>query len=1140
MGIFGNALRQQGDYLSLRSAVCGGETPCSVSGLSHIHKALTVGTLIEDSGRGALVITADEGDATRLCEDLTAMGLRAVLYPQKDFEFHELSGASHEYEHRRIAALSAMADGQCDVCLCSVAAAVQLTLPRRALAEHTITLEAGGSYDIPSLCARLTAAGYTRAATVDGAGQFALRGGILDIFPTNSDVPVRTEFWGDDIDSLAAFDPITQRRTDPVDRLQIGPACEVLFDSAEVLAERLRAIMPEEGAAADGINKTLERLSGGVMPSSVGKYLPLAYEHAETVLDYAGGRLIFISETAALGERLDAVLGNLREEIAFAFEDGSLCAHLERYTVGKDEFWTAVGRADSVFLDTFGHGSFPVPLKSIHSLSLRQTTQWNGSVAQLVDDIRPLIGMGYSTAVMAGTERAARNLADELCDSRLAAYYSERPDGVRAGCVCVTGGSLSAGFECPMSKFALIVRGQQSAQRSKPRRKKSKNEMINSLDELHRGDYVVHVSHGIGIFDGIERLTVDGVAKDYIKIKYAKTDVLYVPVTQLDLVSKYIGNTETGHVKVNRLGGTEWQKTRSRVRSAVKDIAKELTLLYSQRMNTAGYAFSPDSDLTADFERRFEYDETDDQLRCIDEIKADMERPVPMDRLLCGDVGFGKTEVALRAAFKCIADGKQCAILVPTTILAWQHYQTALRRMEGMAVNVEVLSRYRTPKQQEDILRRIRRGEIDLIIGTHRLISNDIKFRDLGLLIIDEEQRFGVAQKERLKEIKPTVDVLTLSATPIPRTLNMAMSGLRDMSSIDEAPGDRLPVQTYVLQYDRGVILEAIRRELRRGGQVYYLHNRVESIYSVANRLAAELDGCTVGVAHGKMSEEQLSAVWRRLIDGEIDVLVCTTIIETGVDVPNANTLIIEDAYRFGLAQLHQLRGRVGRSSRRAYAYLTYRPGKEMTEIARSRLSAIRDFTEFGSGFKIAMRDLELRGAGNVLGGEQHGHMESVGYDMYIRLLGDAISEEKGEASAAAAECTVDIQIPAHIPESYISDLQSRLGIYRRIADIRSDDDALDVTDELIDRFGEPPAPVSGLIQVALVRNKAAADGITDIEQSGDTLRLYPRSLDMELASRLAEKAGGALSVVPGDERPHYALRLGRGEQPLDALQRIL
>ena len=666
------------------------------------------------------------------------------------------------------------------------------------------------------------------------------------------------------------------------------------------------------------------------------------------------------------------------------------------------------------------------------------------------------------------------------------------------------------------------------------RKKRPKNgKEIGSLEELHEGDYVVHESHGIGVFAGIQRITNAGVTKDYIKIKYAGSDVLYVPVTQLDLVSKYIGTAENGGVRLNRLGGSEWQKTRKRVKTAVQDMAKQLTALYAKRMAMKGYAFSPDTDLQNDFERRFEYEETEDQLRCVNEIKRDMERDVPMDRLLCGDVGFGKTEVALRAAFKCISEGKQCALLVPTTILALQHYNTVIRRFGEMPVTVGLLNRFVSQKEQNRILADLKCGRMDMVVGTHRLISKDVEFHNIGLVIIDEEQRFGVAQKERLKERYPFVDILTLSATPIPRTLNMAMSGLRDMSSLDEAPGDRHPVQTYVLEYDAGVLIDAIKKEIRRGGQVYYLHNRIDSIARCAAALKQQLPDINIGIAHGQMSEDELTDVWRRLLEHEIDLLVCTTIIETGVDVPNANTLIIDEAEKMGLAQLHQLRGRVGRSPRRAYAYFCFRRGKQLSDVATKRLEAIREYTEFGSGFKIAMRDLEIRGAGSILGGEQHGNMESVGYELYLKLLNDAVNQENGLPAVEEVPCTVDLNISAHIPERYIASLPARLGIYKRIAAIRTDEDASDVIDELCDRFGDPPAAVMGLIDVALLRSCAAEAGITEISENGRAAVLHVSSIRPTVVAALSQ-AFGTRFTLTAKEKPTYVIRLQSGQSMAD------
>ena len=650
----------------------------------------------------------------------------------------------------------------------------------------------------------------------------------------------------------------------------------------------------------------------------------------------------------------------------------------------------------------------------------------------------------------------------------------------------------------------------------------------------------MHEYHGIGRYVGMEQIRVDGIIKDYVKIAYQGTDTLYVPATQLDLISKYIGGGEDTVVKLNKLSGDQWQKTKARAKSAAKDLAAGLIQLYAERRRRMGYAFAADTPWQAEFEDNFPYAETDDQLRCIEEIKADMESPQPMDRLLCGDVGFGKTEVALRAAMKAVLDGKQVAILVPTTVLAQQHYTTALNRFRGFPVNIGALSRFSTPQQQRKVLSDLRTGTLDLVVGTHKLLQKDVEFHDLGLLIVDEEQRFGVTHKEKLKELARGVDVLTLSATPIPRTLNMALSGLRDMSTIEEPPHDRYPVQTFVLEYAEPVLIDAMRREIERGGQVYYLHNRVESIEQCAARIKRALPDAEIAVAHGKMSEEELSDVMQRMDEGEVQILVCTTIIETGIDIPNVNTLIIEDADKLGLAQLHQIRGRVGRSSRHAYAYLTFRRGKVLTEIAEKRLNAIRDYAEFGSGFKIAMRDLEIRGAGNLLGAAQSGHMISVGYDLYLKLLEEAVLEERGEPSPEESACTADLDVTANIDKAYVTSGEQRMDLYRRMAGIRSQSDADELLDEIVDRYGDPPRGVMNLIDIALLRARASAAGIRDIAQKGRTLRFRLAQFDFAVVSRVAGQYQKRMFVEPKSDEPAITLQLTAKEDPLQAAERFV
>ena len=1139
-------LPQSPEYRALSLAAARHNTPAAVTGLSAVHKAHLVHTMTKEQSRRALLIAADEGEAQRLANDLCSMGTTAVVYPARDFNFRDTEGQSREYEHQRLHVLSRMLDNDIDVVITCADAALEYTIPPDVLRGKIITLRAGQEVALRSIVELLSSSGYERYDQVEGAGQFSVRGGILDFFTPDSSAPIRVEFWGDEIDTLSYFDPETQRRTETVEEITLAPSTEVLLRSPEALIKQIEKIAASlRGktalAAKEILARECEALRAGRRPGSMDKFITLLYEPCATLFDYLHyDGLLFLSEPIKIKERIRSSTWQLSEDIKGYLAEGVLCRGLTEFMGDLTLLTDNIGKFRTVYLDTFVRGSYDTPIHSLVNLSARQLSSWGGSLELLCDDIDTVRERGGTCVILGGTERSASAVAEDLKQKGYPVMYIEDMSQLPAGGVTVLPGTLSSGFEYPELNFTLITHGHVAAMPQKKRRRPKNGQEIYSLSELTVGDYVVHSAHGIGVFGGIHKIDMQGVVKDYIKINYLKGDTLYVPVTQLDMVSKYIGPKDNAAVRLHRLGGAEWQKTKTRVKSAVKDIAKELIVLYRDRMQAKGHAFSPDNEWQHDFEARFEYDETEDQLRCIAEIKEDMEKEAPMDRLLCGDVGFGKTEVALRAAFKCVTDSKQCALLVPTTILAWQHYQTVLRRFDGFPVKVELLSRFRTPKQQSEIIKKLKRGEVDMVIGTHRLVQQDVTFRDLGLVIIDEEQRFGVKQKERFKELCKNVDVLTLSATPIPRTLNMAMSGIRDMSSLEEAPQDRHPVQTYVLEHDGAVIADAIRRELRRGGQVYYLHNRVESIERVAASLSAQIPEAKIGVGHGKMGEGELSEVWRRMLEQEINVLVCTTIIETGVDLPNVNTLIIENADHMGLSQLHQLRGRVGRSSRRAYAYLTFTRQKVLSEISQKRLSAIREFTEFGSGFKIAMRDLELRGAGNILGGEQHGHMESVGYDLYLKLLGEAVSEEKGEQSAAyELECLVDVQMQAHIPENYIESLSQRLDIYRRISDIRSPDDACDVIDELIDRFGEPPESVKGLIDVALIRNTAASLGIYEIKQTGGALLLYQHKIDMQRVSALIGAMKGRVMVNAG-QKPYLSVKMAKDDSPVALLRQVL
>lgn len=1117
----------------------------AVTGLNTGFKSNIIGTLCHYQDVRAFCVASDEKEAQILCNDLCMMGHKACVYPIRDLNFRQVSGISREYEHQRLKVLTKLITGECNIVIGTVDALLQYTIPKEILQKATLTLKKGQQISTDKCVEALLLLGYERTDMVEGTGQFALRGGILDFFMPDSDYPIRAEFWGDEIDSMNYFDIESQRRFDTVDSVFLSPSNEILIGDKQELADKIEkkanALRSEKTANAKEIlYQEAELLRSGTSLTGIDKFISLVYKNPGTVLDYMDKQdFIFISEHTKVAERVKAGEFQYKEDMKEYFAEGILCKGLDTFSKSYKEMLEDISNRRTIFLDNFTSGHFDLPLSDIVTFNIKQKPLWNGAITVLCEDLQEILKERTTVCILAGTEKSAKKLAEELQEKGYKAQFVRNLERAEQGNIYVMEGALSCGFELLQTDFHLISYGQTVAKPKRKLSKKKNGQEIYSLSELREGDYVVHSTHGIGIFSGINNLEVQGVKKDYIKITYAKGDVLYVPVTQLDLVAKYIGPRENTNVRLSKLGGNDWAKAKTRVKKAVKDMAKELSLLYTQRMQAKGFEFSPDGEWQRDFESKFMYEETSDQLRCTDEIKGDMERLAPMDRLLCGDVGFGKTEVALRAAFKCVCDSKQCAILCPTTILAWQHYQTIISRFDGYPVRIELLSRFRTKKQQAEILEKLEKGEIDIVVGTHRLVQKDVVFRDLGLAIIDEEQRFGVAHKERFKEVCKNVDVLTLSATPIPRTLNMAMSGIRDMSVLEEAPTNRLPVQTYVLEHEPAVIHEAIRRELRRGGQVFYLHNNTETINAKAVALSEAIPEAKIVVGHGKMSENELSDVWEKMINQEVNLLVCTTIIETGVDLPNANTLIIENAENMGLSQLHQLRGRVGRSSRRAYAYFTFNPHKVLSDISQRRLNAIREFTEFGSGFKIAMRDLELRGAGNILSGQQHGHMEDVGYDMYLKLLGDAVKEEKGELPKnSGIDCTVDIQMDAHIPESFIESLTLRLDAYKRIADIKNAEDYDDVIDELCDRYGDMPESVVGLCDIALIRNRAKQLGIHEIKQNEGAVILRFKDMNNPELFDLISKAKGRAVLTPSKE-PYITVKVNKGESSLNSLTEL-
>ena len=1152
-----SALNDIPEYRSLLAAIDNGACPAAFSGLSAVHRAHFAAGIRQELNRPVVVVCADEGEAERMARDLAALsGEEVRTLSAREFTFHNAAVVSRQYEHRRLSTLRALAAGECPLLVCTVESILQRTIPKTLLTQAAQVVRMGERHDLGELAGTLAAAGYTRCEQVEGVGQFALRGGILDFFSPAHPKPVRVEFFGDEIDAMGLFDPDTQRRIENLGAAEILPAAEVLpqftpggygglLEGLDRLISQAKRRKGSE-TLVQTLEEDRERLAASTAFPAMDRYIALIYPVMATAADYfPEDAVVVLSESPRVAERGKSYLWQLGEDAKALMERGELAGELADFARTFEELTEVLADWPVCYLDAFTSSRYPQRPRTLLNLLTKQLPSYGASLETAVSDLAHYVSDGFRTVVLVSSEQRALNLQALLREQKMTTavdFQLHELPGYGKAVIAV--GGLTAGMEYPVGRFAVLTEGQSllgKKRRSKPVTNRQK---LGSYADLSPGDLVVHEHHGVGRFLEMTKMTVDGVQKDYVKIAYAGADVLYVPATQLDLVSKYIGSGEDAQEtrKLSRLGGTDWEKAKTRAKKAVKDLAKGLIQLYAERQRQPGFAFSPDSPWMKEFEDEFEYAETDDQLRCIAEIKQDMEQARPMDRLLCGDVGYGKTEVAFRAIMKCVLDGKQAAILVPTTVLARQHYLTAKQRFAKYPVEIDVVSRFRTQTQMKDTLRRLEQGGIDLLIGTHRLFQKDVKFKDLGLLVIDEEQRFGVQHKEKLKELSKQVDVLTLSATPIPRTLNMALSGIRDMSTLEEPPMDRQPVQTYVLEHDWGVLSDAMRRELERGGQVYYLHNRVETITRTAARIKEMLgEDVAVAVAHGKMSQEELNDVMTRMSDGEVDVLVCTTIIETGIDIANANTLIIEDADHMGLAQLHQIRGRVGRSTRRAYAYLTYRRGKVLTEVASKRLGAIREFAEFGSGFKIAMRDLEIRGAGNVLGPEQSGFLLSVGYDMYLKLLEEAVLEERGEKPERPTECAADLSVAASIPDRYVPSPEQRMDLYRRIAAIRSEADADDVMDELIDRYGDPPRTVNNLISVALLRADAARNGISQIDQKGANLNFYLDQFDLQRVSALCglEKYRSRLLFSAG-ERPYLALRLKKGEDALKFGRRLV
>ncbi len=1150
-----SALKTIPEYTAMLNTLADGKN-AAVTGIGQINRSHLIAGLYRDCDAPLVILCQDDLAARRMQEELKGfLGETAPILPGRDLTMYDAAVVSRSWEQTRLRQLYDLTSGKTRLQIMSWESMSQRTMPPGVLRKAAFTLEVGQEYAIDALVARLTAAGYSRCGMVEGPGQFAVRGGIIDIYSPGEDLPIRAEFFGDELDTMGYFDTTSQRRSENTDAFLILPVGEtqpslhpggiagLCKDISTLIARQKRRKNINE-ALVTTLSRDLEKYENSLSNPASDRYMALIYPEMATAADYIPANAIVI---CCDHSSLQRTAGHRSEEVGMQLDSllqaGLVAGELCDYVCQWEDFCAEMKGRRVLYFDAFGGTSYPedCPPKILLPITAKQLPGYGGNLDTAASDLAHYQKVDFGALVLCGSRRRAELLQQMLREKGLSAFLCIPLTTLpKPGQILLTEGTLPFGMEYPLSKLAILTEGQLLS-RGEPRRKAAKKtgstnrQKLNAFTDLTPGDLVVHENYGIGRFVAMEQIKVDNAIKDYIKIAYQGSDTLFVPATQLDMVSKYIGGgSEDKPVKLNKIGSDAWQKTKTKARKAAKDMAGELIQLYAARKRQMGYAFSADAPWQKEFEDNFPYPETDDQLRCIADIKHDMESPIPMDRLLCGDVGFGKTEVALRAVMKAVMDGKQVAILVPTTVLAQQHYQTAISRFRGFPVNIDVLSRFRSQKLQQQTLQNVRAGSVDLIIGTHKLLQKTVQFKDLGLLIIDEEQRFGVSHKERLKEMSKGVDVLTLSATPIPRTLNMALSGIRDMSTIEEPPSDRYPVQTFVMEHNNAILDDAIRREVERGGQVYYLHNRTETIDQCASALKKRIPGLNVAVAHGQMGEEALGDVMQAMTEGEIQVLVCTTIIETGLDIPNANTLIIENADRFGLSQLHQLRGRVGRSTRHAYAYFTYRPDKNLTEIAEKRLSAIRDFAEFGSGFKIAMRDLEIRGAGNLLGSGQSGHMMSVGYDMYLKLLDEAVLEEKGEAPKVP-DCTADLNVTANVDKAFVSRGEERMDLYRRMAAIRSSEDADDLLDEIVDRYGEPPKGVLNLIDIALPRARAREAGIKDIKQKAGDVLFTLHNLNFDAVGALCTDPDykSRVTFLANAKEPTLRLKLASGVDSL-------
>ena len=1157
--VFANPLVDLAEYTDMKQDMDKGKGPVQVSGVTDSQKVHVMHELSKDNP-WRLVVTYDDTRAKEIFDDFSYFEPNTWLYPARDLLFYSSDIHGNLLTRQRMQVFKHLLEDEGGVVVTTVDGLMDHLLPLSMIKESCLNIMVGQTLDMEEIKHLLTGMGYERMGQVDGMGQFSVRGGILDVFPLTEEVPVRIELWGDEVDSIRSFDAESQRSIQQMDEVTIYPAAELILTKKDI-EEGILCLeadekkqekafrdqkKPEEAQRIRrAVGELVESLKEGFDVQTLDAYIRYFCKDTVSFLDYmkeVGAKVTLVSSTTETGkqtsgltlildepqrmkEKAETVETEFRESMSHRLEQGYILPGQADLLFASKTVLADCHTPHSIFMTGLDQRLPGMTPKAKYSLTGKNLNSYQNSFEILIKDLTKWKKDGYRVVLLSASRTRASRLAGDLREYDLRAFCPEdagRP--VAPGEIMVTYGKLHKGFEYPLIKFVVITEGDMfGVEKRKKKRKKYNYEgkKISSFSELSVGDYVVHESHGLGIYKGIEKIEQDHVIKDYIKVEYGDGGNLYLPATRLEGIQKYAG-ADAKVPKLNKLGGTEWTKTKTKVRTAVREIAKELVELYAARQDAEGFQYGPDTVWQKEFEEMFPYDETDDQLTAIDDTKRDMESKKIMDRLICGDVGYGKTEIALRAAFKAVQEEKQVVYLVPTTILAQQIYNTFVQRMKDFPVRVDMMSRFRTPGEMKKTVEGLKKGYVDIIVGTHRVLSKDVQFKNLGLLIVDEEQRFGVTHKEKIKQMKQNVDVLTLTATPIPRTLHMSLIGIRDMSVLEEPPVDRVPIQTYVMEYNDEMIREAIHRELGRGGQVYYVYNRVNNIDEVANHVASLVPDANVAFAHGQMNEHQLEKIMLDFINGEIDVLVSTTIIETGLDIPNANTMIIQDADRLGLSQLYQIRGRIGRSNRTSFAFLMYKRDKMLKEDAEKRLQAIREFTELGSGIKIAMRDLEIRGAGNILGAEQHGHMEAVGYDLYCKMLNEAVIALKGgQEEEETFETVVDCDIDAFIPDGYIKNEYLKLDVYKRISAIETDDEYMDMQDELIDRFGDIPKSVDNLLRVAELKAMAHRAYVTEVDINTQEIRieLYPKAkLDVTGIPALIAEYKTALRFAQGEK----------------------